>query len=134
DQLGQPLSPYGASKFIGEIYARQFQQHYGLESMGLRYFNIFGPRQNPTGGYAAVIPLWITALLRGESCRIHGDGAITRDFCPVGEVIQANLLAATTQNREAVGGAFNVALGSPTTLDELYALIAAKVAAVTGRV
>ena len=132
-QIGRPLSPYGASKLIGEIYARQFQMHYGLAAMGLRYFNIFGPRQNPTGGYAAVIPLWITALLRGETCRINGDGAITRDFCPVGDVIQANLLAATSQSGAANGCVFNVALGARTTLDELYALIAARVAAVTGR-
>ncbi len=132
-QIGRPLSPYGASKLVGEIYARQFLQHYGLESIGLRYFNIFGPRQNPTGGYAAVIPHWITALLRGETCRINGDGAITRDFCPVGDVVQANLLAATSRHGDAIGEVFNVAHGAPTTLDELYALIAAKVAEVTGR-
>ena len=131
--IGRPLSPYGASKLIGEIYARQLQQHCGLESIGLRYFNIFGPRQNPTGGYAAVIPLWITALLCGETCRINGDGAITRDFCPIGDVIQANLLAATTRNPDVIGGVFNVALGARTTLDQLHALIAAKVAAVSGR-
>jgi UDP-N-acetylglucosamine 4-epimerase len=132
-QIGRPLSPYGASKLVGEVYARQFHQHFGLGAIGLRYFNIFGPRQNPTGGYAAVIPLWIAALLRGETCRIHGDGAITRDFCPVGDVIQANLLAATARPGEAIGEVFNVALGTRTTLDALYALIAARVAAVTGR-
>jgi UDP-N-acetylglucosamine 4-epimerase len=132
-QIGRPLSPYGASKLIGEIYAHQFHQHYGLETMGLRYFNIFGPRQNPAGGYAAVIPLWISALLSGETCRIHGDGGITRDFCPVSDVVQANLLAATTRRREAIGGVFNVALGCRTTLDELYQMIATMVADVTGR-
>jgi UDP-N-acetylglucosamine 4-epimerase len=132
-QIGRPLSPYGASKFIGEIYARQFLQHYGLESIGLRYFNVFGPRQNPTGGYAAVIPHWITALLRGEPCRINGDGGITRDFCPVSDVVQANLLAAAARHGDAIGEVFNVALGARTTLDALYASIAAKVAAVTGR-
>lgn len=130
-QIGRPLSPYGASKLVGEIYARQFHQHYGLETIGLRYFNIFGSRQNPTGGYAAVIPHWINALLRGETCRIHGDGGITRDFCPVADVVQANLLAATTRHGDAIGEVFNVALGARTTLDELYALISAKVAALT---
>ena len=132
-QIGRPLSPYGASKYVDEIYAQQFHQHYGLESVGLRYFNVFGPRQNPRGGYAAVIPGWITTLLRGETCRINGDGAITRDFCPVGDVVQANLLAATTRNGNAIGEVFNVALGAQTTLDQLYASISAKVASVTGR-
>jgi UDP-N-acetylglucosamine 4-epimerase len=133
EQIGRPLSPYGASKLIGEIYARQFQTHYGLESICLRYFNIFGPRQNPAGGYAAVIPLWITARRRGETCRINGDGGITRDFCPVGDVVQANLLAATTAQPSAIGEAFNVALGTRTTLAQLYSSIAAKVSALTGR-
>lgn len=132
-QIGRPLSPYGASKLMGEIYARQFQSHYGLESVGLRYFNIFGSRQNPRGGYAAVIPRWIASLLAGETCRIHGDGGITRDFCPVGDVVQANLLAATAKLGDASGDVFNVALGARTTLDQLYAMIAAQVAAVTGR-
>jgi UDP-N-acetylglucosamine 4-epimerase len=132
-QIGRPLSPYGASKYVDEIYARQFHQHYGLESIGLRYFNVFGPRQNPRGGYAAVIPHWITALLGGETCRINGDGAITRDFCPVRDVVQANLLAATTRNGDAIGEVFNVALGAQTTLDKLYASISVKVASVTGR-
>jgi len=132
-QIGRPLSPYGASKLMGELYARQFHEHYALESVGLRYFNIFGPRQNPRGGYAAVIPLWIASLLAGESCRIHGDGGITRDFCPVSDVVQANLLAATAKRGDTSGEVFNVALGSRTTLDELYALIAGKVSALTGR-
>jgi UDP-N-acetylglucosamine 4-epimerase len=132
-QIGRPLSPYGASKLIGEIYARQFQQHFGVEAIGLRYFNIFGPRQNPAGGYAAVIPLWITALLRGEVCRINGDGAITRDFCPIGDVVQANLLAATAPRGDAIGEVFNVALGARTTLDGLYALIAERVSKLSGR-
>lgn len=132
-QIGRPLSPYGASKVMGEIEARFFFDHYGFESIGLRYFNIFGPRQNPFGGYAAVIPQWISTLLRGEHCRIHGDGGITRDFCPVADVVQANLLAATTRTRSAIGEPFNVALGSRTTLDALHAMIAEKVAAITGQ-
>ena len=117
---------------MDEIYARQFFDHYGLESVGLRYFNIFGPRQNPTGGYAAVIPQWITALVRGGECAIHGDGGITRDFCHVANVVQANLLAATTRNRAALGEVINVACGASTTLAALYESIAARVAAVTG--
>ncbi|HYR58961.1 MAG TPA: NAD-dependent epimerase/dehydratase family protein, partial [Chthoniobacteraceae bacterium] len=133
EQTGRPLSPYGASKLIGEIYARQFQQHYALESICLRYFNIFGPRQNPAGGYAAVIPHWINALRRGETCRINGDRNITRDFFPVGDVVQANLLAATTTRKSAIGEIFNVALGRRTTLDQLYTMIAEKVRALTGR-
>lgn len=131
-QIGRSLSPYGASKLMDEIYARQFFEHYGLENVGLRYFNVFGPRQNPTGGYAAVIPQWITTLVRGGECTIHGDGGITRDFCHVANVVQANLLAATTRNRAALGEVFNVALGGSTTLAGLYESIASRVAAVTG--
>ncbi len=130
-EIGQTLSPYGASKRIGEIYAQLFVENYGLETIGLRYFNIFGPRQNPRGGYAAVIPQWITALLGGGECVIHGDGTATRDFCPVSEVVQANLLAATTRQRRAVGEVFNVALGHSVALRELYDILAEKIAALT---
>ncbi|MEQ1858316.1 MAG: NAD-dependent epimerase/dehydratase family protein [Chthoniobacteraceae bacterium] len=132
-QIGRPLSPYGASKLMDEIYARQFFDHYGLETVGLRYFNVFGTRQNPSGGYAAVIPQWITKCVRGEECVINGDGGITRDFCPVANIVQANVLAATARNRAAAGEAFNVALGGCTTLADLYELISSRVAAVTGR-
>ena len=132
-QIGRPLSPYGASKLMVEIYARQFFDHYGLENVGLRYFNVFGPRQNPTGGYAAVIPQWITALVRGGECTIHGDGGITRDFCHVANVVQANLLAATTRHRATLGEVFNVAGGEGTTLDALYESISTHAAAVTGQ-
>jgi UDP-N-acetylglucosamine 4-epimerase len=131
-RIGRPLSPYGASKAMGEIYARQFFLHYGLESVGLRYFNVFGPRQNPFGGYAAVIPQWISKCVRGEECVIHGDGGITRDFCHVANVVQANLLAATTRNRKALGEVCNVALGGSTTLAELHAMIAQRVEAMCG--
>jgi UDP-N-acetylglucosamine 4-epimerase len=127
-EIGTPLSPYGASKRIGEIYARLFSENYGLETVGLRYFNIFGPRQDPAGGYAAVIPQWIAALLEGRECVIHGDGRITRDFCPVADVVQANLLAATTRQQSAIGEVFNVAHGRSTTLNDLYHLIASQVA------
>lgn len=128
-EIGRPLSPYGASKRMAEIYAQVFQRSYGLESIGLRYFNIFGPRQDPSGGYAAVIPQWIGKMLHGDECVIHGDGAITRDFCPVADVVQANLLAATTRNNAAAGEFFNVALGSTTTLEKLHELIIEKMAA-----
>jgi UDP-N-acetylglucosamine 4-epimerase len=132
-QIGRPLSPYGAAKLMTEIYARQFFDHYGLETIGLRYFNVFGPRQNPTGGYAAVIPQWISKCVRGEECVINGDGGITRDFCHVANVVQANILAATTRNRGAAGESYNVALGGSTTLAQLYDLISARVADLTGQ-
>lgn len=127
--IGEPLSPYGASKRMAELYAGQFSQHYSLESVGLRYFNVFGPRQNPIGGYAAVIPQWIDTLIRGKQCRIHGDGSNTRDFCPVANIVQANILAATVRERSALDQVYNVALGGSTTLNELYALISKKLAA-----
>jgi UDP-N-acetylglucosamine 4-epimerase len=129
DSIGEPLSPYGASKRMAELYAGQFGQHYSLECMGLRYFNVFGPRQNPIGGYAAVIPQWIDTLIRGRQCRIHGDGSNTRDFCPVENIVQANILAATVVERSALGQVYNVALGGSTTLNELYAIISQKLAA-----
>ena len=100
---------------MGECYARLFASQFNVASVGLRYFNIFGPRQNPTGGYAAVIPLWITQLLRREECVIYGNGAITRDFCPVADVVQANLLAATVETPACSPCVFNVGLGCDTT-------------------
>ncbi len=124
DRIGQPLSPYGASKLMDELYAGIFARQFGLRTVGLRYFNVFGPRQSPTGGYAAVIPAWIATLLAGGECMVHGDGKQTRDFCHVANVVQANILAATTQNTAASGTAYNVALGGSTTLLELHELIA----------
>jgi UDP-N-acetylglucosamine 4-epimerase len=132
-QIGRPLSPYGASKLIGELYARQFLDHYGLESIGLRYFNIFGTRQNVAGGYAAVIPQWIATMLRGEAGLVHGDGSATRDFCPVENVVQANLLAATTRERAALGEVYNVGLGTRTDLNTLYTAISKRLALGTPR-
>jgi len=132
-QIGQPLSPYGASKLMDELYARLFREHYGLETVALRYFNVFGARQNPVGGYAAVIPQWIVRCVRGEECFINGDGGITRDFCPVENIVQANILAATSRHREAAGNVFNVALGGSTTLAELHQLIARRVEQQTGK-
>jgi UDP-N-acetylglucosamine 4-epimerase len=120
EKVGRPLSPYAATKAINEVYANAFALAYGLSSVGLRYFNVFGPRQDPGGAYAAVIPLWIAALLKRETIYINGDGSTSRDFCFVANVVQANLLAATTQNAAAVNQAYNVALGQRTTLNELF--------------
>ncbi len=120
DRIGRPLSPYAASKSINETYALAFQMSYGLQSIGLRYFNVFGKRQDPAGAYAAVIPRWIASLLRGERCRIFGDGETTRDFCYVANVIQANVLAATVEDVNATGQAYNVACAESVTLNQLF--------------
>jgi UDP-N-acetylglucosamine 4-epimerase len=120
EKIGRPLSPYAATKAINEVYANAFALAYGLPSIGLRYFNVFGPRQDPEGAYAAVIPLWVAALLRRQPVFVNGDGETSRDFCFVANVVQANLLAATTSNAEAVNQAYNVALGHRTTLNELF--------------
>jgi UDP-N-acetylglucosamine 4-epimerase len=122
-KIGQPLSPYAATKWINEIYAGVFGRCYGLQNIGLRYFNVFGPRQDPEGPYAAVIPKWIAAMLHGDPVVIHGDGETSRDFCYVANVVQANLLAATAENPAAIGKAYNVAVGQRTTLNELFALL-----------
>jgi len=132
ERIGKPLSPYGTSKLMDELYADVFTRNYPNPAVvGLRYFNVFGPRQNPNGGYAAVIPRWIASLVDGEPCFINGDGSITRDFCHVDNIVQANILAATTENRSAHGQVYNVALGARTTLTELYDLIAAKLSVAT---
>ncbi len=123
ERLGRPLSPYAASKRMNEIYAETFSRVYGMETIGLRYFNVFGPRQDPEGPYAAVIPQWIAALLRRQPVFINGDGETSRDFCPVENVVQANLRAATTDNPAALNQIFNIALGRRTTLNDLFALI-----------
>lgn len=120
EQTGRVLSPYAATKAMNEVYARVCADAYGLESIGLRYFNVFGPRQDPEGAYAAVIPKWIAALLRREPVRINGDGETSRDFCYIANVVQANLLAATTTNPGAINQVYNVALGERTTLNELF--------------
>jgi UDP-N-acetylglucosamine 4-epimerase len=123
DVIGRPLSPYAVTKYVNELYADVFARCYGLESIGLRYFNVFGPRQDPDGAYAAVIPKWYGALLRSEPVFINGDGETSRDFCFIANVVQANILAATTTNTEAVNQIYNIALGDRTTLNELFALI-----------
>ena len=117
----RPLSPYAVTKQINELYAGQFAQHYGLECLGLRYFNVFGVRQDKEGAYAAVIPKWIAAMIEGEEIVIYGDGETTRDFCYVDNVVQANLLAATV-SLNGIGGdrVFNIALGAQTTLRQLF--------------
>jgi UDP-N-acetylglucosamine/UDP-N-acetylgalactosamine 4-epimerase len=127
-QLGRQLSPYAASKYCDEIYANAFAQCYGLELIGLRYFNVFGPRQDPDGPYAAVMPRWFSALLRQQPVEIYGDGETSRDFCYVANVVQANVLAATTSRAEALGTVYNVALGDRTTLNQLFVLIREQVA------
>lgn len=123
ERVGEALSPYAASKRMDEIYASVFAKRYGLECVGLRYFNVFGPRQDPKGPYAAVIPRWIAALQGGRAPEIYGDGRTSRDFCPVANVVQANLLAAGCARRGAINRVYNIALGERTTLRELLELL-----------
>jgi len=124
----QILSPYAGTKRINELYAAAWEKIYGLESVGLRYFNVFGPRQDPNGPYAAVIPRWLHAFTNGLPVIIYGDGENTRDFCYVKNVVEANILAATTENREAAGKVYNIACGEKTTLKELYSILKRKAA------
>jgi UDP-N-acetylglucosamine 4-epimerase len=121
DQIGKPLSPYAVTKYVNELYADVFGKTYGLQSIGLRYFNVFGPRQDHKGAYAAVIPKWISSMIEGEPLYINGDGETSRDFCYISNVVQANLLAASTQNIEAINQVYNIAVSGRTTLNELYA-------------
>lgn len=123
DTIGKPLSPYAVTKYVNELYADVFARVYGLESIGLRYFNVFGPRQDPQGAYAAVIPLWIGSLLDSRPCYINGTGDTSRDFCFIANTVQANILAATTAHPEAANQVYNIACGDRTTLNELYELI-----------
>lgn len=132
--LGRPLSPYAASKLINEIYARTYHAAFGLETVGLRFFNVFGPRQDPKGAYAAVIPGWVSAMQNGEPVYINGTGENTRDFCFVRDVVQALILASTTGNADAFGQAFNVGLGSATNLVQLFTTIRALVQEQTGKI
>jgi UDP-N-acetylglucosamine 4-epimerase len=123
DRIGKPLSPYAVTKYVNELYADVFAKSYGFHTIGLRYFNVFGPRQNPNGAYAAVIPKWTAALLQGEPVHINGDGETSRDFSYIANAVQANLLAATTPNPEARNQVYNMAVGDRTTLNQLYALL-----------
>jgi UDP-N-acetylglucosamine 4-epimerase len=118
--IGKPLSPYAVTKFANELYADVFSSTYGFSSIGLRYFNIFGARQDPDGPYAAVIPKWISALIQNEPVYINGDGETSRDFCYVANAVQANLLAATSLDEAAVNQVYNVAVGQRTSLNELF--------------
>jgi UDP-N-acetylglucosamine/UDP-N-acetylgalactosamine 4-epimerase len=123
DQIGKPLSPYAVTKYVNELYADVFARCYGLESIGLRYFNVFGPRQDPDGAYAAVIPKWIAAMVRKQDLYINGDGETSRDFCYIKNVVQANLNAATTENAAAINQIYNIAVGDRTTLNQLLEFI-----------
>jgi UDP-N-acetylglucosamine 4-epimerase len=123
ETVGHPLSPYAAGKYMNELYADVFGRCYGLQTAGLRYFNVFGPRQDPDGAYAAVIPKWVAAMLRGEAVYINGDGETARDFCFIENVVQANILAATVADPEAANTVYNVAVGEQTTLNELYGIL-----------
>jgi UDP-N-acetylglucosamine 4-epimerase len=123
DVPANPLSPYAATKLSDEIYASVFQRTYGLSLVGLRYFNVFGPRQDPNGAYAAVIPRWIARLLSGDACEILGDGETSRDFCYVANVAQANILAATSSRSVGHAPVYNVGCGRETSLNELFRMI-----------
>lgn len=120
DKIGKPLSPYAVTKYVNELYADVFARSYGFKSIGLRYFNVFGRRQDPDGAYAAVIPKWTAAMIKNDTVFINGDGETSRDFCYIENTVQANLLAATTQNAEATNQVYNVAVGDRTTLNELF--------------
>lgn len=123
DIIGKPLSPYAVTKYVNELYADVFARCYGFPSVGLRYFNVFGPRQDPDGAYAAVIPKWIGSLLRNNVVYINGDGETSRDFCYIDNAIQANILAALTNDSAAVNQIYNVAVHESTTLNQLFTLI-----------
>lgn len=123
NRIGKPLSPYAVTKYVNELYASVFARTFGMELIGLRYFNVFGPRQSPRGAYAAAIPLFIQQLSNGTSPTIHGDGSNSRDFTFVANAVQANLKALFSQNKAALGEVFNIAFGQQTTLLELFEML-----------
>jgi UDP-N-acetylglucosamine/UDP-N-acetylgalactosamine 4-epimerase len=123
DKIGNPLSPYAVTKYVNELYAQVYANIYGLEMIGLRYFNVFGPKQSPKGAYAAVIPLFIASVLNNEPPLINGDGSHSRDFTFVANAVQANMLALFTKNKEAINQVYNIAYGSQTSLNELFEMI-----------
>jgi len=125
DVIGKPLSPYAVTKYVNELYSNVFARCYGFKTIGLRYFNIFGRRQDPEGAYAAVIPKWIASMIKNEPVYVNGDGETSRDFCYIENAVQANLLAATTENPEAIDQVYNVAVGDRTNLNELVSMIRA---------
>lgn len=120
ETIGKPLSPYAVTKLVNELYAEVFARTYGFKSIGLRYFNVFGRRQDPEGAYAAVIPKWIAAMVKDEPVFINGDGETSRDFCYIDNIIQANLLAAVASDESAIDEVYNVAVGDRTSLNQLY--------------
>jgi len=124
DIIGKPLSPYAVTKYLNELYAEVYGRCYAMETIGLRYFNVFGARQDPLGAYAAVIPRWVSQMIEGRPCVINGDGETSRDFCYIDNVVQANQLAATTDNSAAINQVYNVAFGEATTLNALHGMIA----------
>jgi len=126
--IGKPLSPYAVTKLANELYADVFASNYSFPSIGLRYFNVFGARQDPNGPYAAVIPKWIAAMIHNEPVHINGDGETSRDFCYVANAVQANLLAATTADPAAINQVYNVAVGQRTSLNELFERLRAMLA------
>jgi UDP-N-acetylglucosamine 4-epimerase len=130
DKIGRPLSPYAVTKYVNELYADVFARTYGFKSIGLRYFNIFGRRQDPAGAYAAVMPKWFAALIKDEELFINGDGETSRDFCYIDNCVQANLLAALATKEDAFNQVYNVAFGERTTLNELFNMIRQRVAEV----
>lgn len=123
DVIGRPMSPYAVSKYVNELYADVFARIYEMECIGLRYFNVFGRRQDPLGAYAAVIPRWIEELLNGKAPTINGDGETSRDFCYIDNVIEANLLSAVTEKIDAMNQVYNVAVGDRTSLNEIFIMI-----------
>ncbi len=122
ENIGKPLSPYAVTKYVNELYADVFARSYGFKAIGLRYFNVFGQRQDPNGAYAAVIPKWTASMIAGDDVFINGDGETSRDFCFIDNTVQANILAATAPE-EAKNQVYNVAVGDRTTLNDLYAAI-----------
>ncbi len=128
ENIGKPLSPYAVTKYVNELYADVFAKTYGFKAIGLRYFNVFGQRQDPNGAYAAVIPKWTAAMIAGDDVFINGDGETSRDFCFIDNTVQANILAATTQDDAAKNQVYNVAVGDRTTLNDLYRAIQAALA------
>jgi len=125
DIIGKPLSPYAITKYVNELYADIFSKTYGLETIGLRYFNVFGRKQDPNGAYAAVIPKFVSQLMAGESPVINGDGNYSRDFTYIDNVIQANFLSLTTENKQAINTVYNVAFGDRNTLNDLMGYLKA---------
>jgi len=128
DRIGKPLSPYAVTKYVNELYADVFARCYGLETIGLRYFNVFGPRQDPNGSYAAVIPKWIASMINNEPVYINGTGETSRDFCYIENVLQINLLAVMTDNKNAVNQIYNTAVSGRTNLNELFEMLRSRLA------